>query len=123
MSKDLWIAQNLLPGEQYAGILLGADGAQDHHLILLAPAAGLITWDAAIKWAQKVGGSLPTRKEQALLFANLPAAFECAWYWSDAQYAGDESYAWAQAFGYGRQGSYLKDVKLRARAVRRLTIQ
>ena len=34
------------------------------------------TWKQAMAWAKKQGGELPTRKEQALLFANASGKFE-----------------------------------------------
>ena len=113
----------LQPGEHYAGIVLGADGTPSHHLILLPGEADDIKWKAALKWAEKQGGELPTRQEQALLFANLKGEFQGAWYWSNQQHESDEGYAWAQDFYDGYQSFFHHYVGLRARAVRRLTIQ
>ena len=42
-----------------------------------------VTWQAAVDWAKKQGHSLPTRAEQALLFANLKDQFEPRYYWSE----------------------------------------
>lgn len=69
-------------GEQYAGILIGKDGAPSHHVILLAGDAEDLTWKAATEWAASVGGELPSRREQSLLFANLGEHFKGDWYWS-----------------------------------------
>jgi hypothetical protein len=44
------------------------------------------------------------------------------YYWSSTQHAGDSGYAWGQGFGNGYQSNWLKDIKLRARAVRRIKI-
>ena len=122
MSKQLFMQQNLQPGEVYAGIVLGKDGAPDHHLFLLPAKAEQLTWNKAIEWAQAQGGNLPTRQEQAILYGNLKHEFERDWYWSCEQHAVDSDYAWMQSFGYGTQTSVRKANELRARAVRRLSI-
>lgn len=114
--------ETLHPGEQYAGVILGKDGAPDHHLILLPGAAEDLTWEQAKEWAASVGGELPTRREQSLLFANLKEAFEGTWYWSSEQYAGFSHYAWLQHFTVGNQVNLLKSSEFRARAVRRLVL-
>jgi hypothetical protein len=111
-----------LAGGEFAGICRGEEG--DHALVLLPDAAAKrLTWDKATKWAESLEASLPTRNEQAILFGNLEDRFEAAWYWSCEQYAGDESFAWYQSFGYGNQYYGHKGNALRARAVRRLPIQ
>jgi hypothetical protein len=123
MSKAQWIKENLKDGEQYAGIILGKDGQPDHHLILLSavPGSGL-NWSKAKQWASTIGGELPTRNEQSLLFANLKHQFDAAWYWSGEQDAAGPGYAWVQDFGYGGQYDLRKSYEYRARAVRRLLI-
>ena len=113
----------LKEGETYAGILLGKEGEHDQYIILLPGEAEDVTWSAALEWAKEQDGSLPTRREQALLFANLKEHFQAAYYWSSEQHASDESYAWLQHFFNGTQYDFLKSAELRARAVRRLTIQ
>lgn len=110
-------------GEFYAGILLGKDGQPDQHIILIEGDEDGVTWKEAQEFAAKVGGELPTRREQALLYANLKEQFKPAWYWSGEQHAGYEDYAWAQHFDLGYQNDSLKDDRLRARVVRRLIIQ
>lgn len=35
MSKEQWLKENLREGEVYAGLILGENGAPDHHVILL----------------------------------------------------------------------------------------
>jgi hypothetical protein len=112
----------LQQGEFYAGIVLGPDGVPTHHLVLLAGDAGDITWDNAMALAAASGGELPTRREQALLFANLKDKFEERYYWSCEQRASDPSYAWSQNFYDGDQTSYRKTYEGRARAVRRVAI-
>ena len=80
------------------------------------------TWDEAGSWAKKQDGVLPSRIDQLVLLNNLKSEFKPEWYWSGTPYAGDESYAWFQNFGYGGQGTTRKLTRLRARAVRRVAI-
>ena len=120
MSKQQSMAENLQEGEIYAGLVLGKDGAADYHLFLQPGAATGVTWQAAMDWAKKLGHSLPTRAEQALLFANLKHEFEPRYYWSSEQ-AGP-SYAWGQDFSDGSQSFLSRSYEGRARAVRRLEI-
>ena len=110
----------LAKDEIYAGVLL-KDGKPAHHLVLL-PGDTSAQWKDAIAWAKEQGGELPTRKEQALLFANAAEHFRREWYWSAEQSAGDASFAWCQYFSYGSQTTSHQDNELRARAVRRITI-
>ena len=79
-------------------------------------------WKDAIAWADKQDGDLPSRIDQLVLFKNLKSEFKEEAYWSGEPYAGAESYAWYQTFGGGGQTSHHKGTKLRARAVRRVTI-
>ncbi|MFZ6755790.1 DUF1566 domain-containing protein [Undibacterium sp. Ji50W] len=124
MSKAQFLAENLKPGEIYAGLILGKDGQPDYHLALLpAKPDDKLNWEAAKAWAESVGGDLPTRREQSLLFANVKEHFEAAWYWSNEQYAGIPDYAWMQGFGTGLQFTLSKSCTYRARAVRRLIIE
>ncbi|MCM3581811.1 DUF1566 domain-containing protein, partial [Ralstonia pickettii] len=77
----------------------------------------------AKEWAASINGELPTRREQALLYANLPEQFEKTWYWSSEQSASNSFCAWGQDFSDGIQYNGHKGNELRARAVRRLKIQ
>jgi len=121
--KAKFLAENSKPGEVYAGLLLGKNGDPDQHIFLLSGHEKSITWPKAKAWAKKAGGELPTRREQALLFANCKEKFDSGSYWSGEQFAGDESYAWCQDFGYGDQYGYRELNELRARAVRRLPLK
>jgi hypothetical protein len=114
---------DLRPGEHYAGIIIGKDGEQSRHLILLPGEVESINWKDAKAWANEQGGRLPTRREQALLFANLKEQFQDAWYWSSEEHASDSDYAWSQYFDDGTQYCYDKSSLLRARAVRSLIIE
>ena len=107
-------------GGIYAGISRGVDGAPDQHLVLLPSEAVDVDWEAACAFATSVGGELPTRAEQALLFANLKDQFEPRWHWSSEQ-AGP-SHAWGQGFFGGSQSTTSRSYEGRARAVRRLPI-
>ena len=115
---------NLASGEHYAGIFIGKDGEPSYHLVLLPGQADDITWDKAMEWSGKQGGeyvaSLPTRREQALLYANLKEEFEERAYWSCEAHESESGLAWYQYFGYGDQSDYHKDDEFRARAVRRV---
>ena len=116
---------NLASGEHYAGLVIGKDGEPSYHLVLLPGQADDITWDKAMEWASNQGGeyvaSLPTWREQALLYANLKEEFEERAYWSCE--ADESVWAWYQNFDYGRQYLCRKSLELRSRAVRRLVIE
>lgn len=113
----------LAEGEIYAGLILNDDGTPAHHLVLLPGDHEDTTWQAAVDWAKSIGGELPTRREQSLLFANGKQYFEQDWYWSSELHASEPSYAWCQDFSYGGQyGGHLYR-QCRARSVRRLIIE
>ncbi len=112
----------LNPGEHYAGLVLDAEGEPSHHLILLPGDEENLNWEDAKKWAAKHGGELPSRNEQALLFANLKSQFQPTWYWSSQQHETESSWAWCQYFDDGTPTRYHKLGEFRARAVRRLPI-
>ena len=111
---------NLAPGERYAGLVLNDDGTASHHLVLLPGDEVGLTWPAAKARAIEQGGQLPSRREQALLYANLPGEFEAIWYWSIEEH--NSASAWCQHFGGGSQLYYPQYGELRARVVRRLTV-
>jgi len=114
------ITIELQPGERYAGPVLDADGKVLHHLVLMAqrPASDL-NWQAAIDWADSVGGALPSRQEQALLYANCKPHLQARWHWSSETHESDASSAWGCYFGYGGQGYGHKSSDGSAVAVRR----
>jgi hypothetical protein len=90
---------------------------------LLPGEAKNVTWDKAIDFAGDAGGSLPTRREQSLLFANLKEEFEERRYWSCEQHASYFDYAWTQYFNNGAQYSGHESYGGRARVVRRVLIE
>ena len=115
------IIPTLAKGEHYAGIII-TQGKPSHHLVLL-PKDIKADWAKAKAWAAEQGGELPTRREQALLFANAPDQFKPDWYWSAEQHAAISDYAWCQLFHNGDQYDFGITSKLRARSVRRLIIE
>lgn len=113
----------LADGEIYAGLILNDDGTPSHHLVLLPGDHEDTTWQAAVDWAKSLGGELPSRREQSLLFANGKQHFERDWYWSGELYASEPRYAWYQFFDRGNQDDDRILNHCRARSVRRLIIE
>jgi hypothetical protein len=111
----------LKSGETYAGLIIDDKGSM-HHLILLDGDADDAPHQQQLDWAKSIGGELPTRQEQALLYANCKAQFKADWYWSGEAHASGSGFAWYQHFDYGDQGTSGIYNELRARAVRRLSI-
>jgi hypothetical protein len=115
------ITIELQPGERYAGIVVDEDGDPEHHLILMAQRPDKkFNWQAAMDWAASIGGSLPTRQEQALLFANCKAHLEGVYHWSSQTHEDDASFAWGCGFDSGGQGLTHESYDGAAVAVRRL---
>ena len=108
-------------GEIYCGAIINAHGS-GHHFILLPDNKDEIEWQDAMDWAKEIGGDLPNRVEQAILFDQFKDLFKKEWYWSNTQHASDSAYAWFQNFYTGHQHYWTKTYQLRARAVRRLAI-
>jgi len=92
----------LHPGEHYAGMVLDQEDKLVHHLVLMAATPGKnLEWQEAMDWAQAVGGELPTRQEQALLYANCKPHLKPERHWSSETHADDASYyARGCAFAY-----------------------
>ncbi len=122
MSDYKKVRDTLNEGEQYAGLILGKDGKPDHHLVLLPGEAQEVSWSAAREWAQGNGGELPTRRELALLYANLREQFERVWYWSSETQEPRAQLVWGQNFTSGIQTMYGRPFRGRARAIRRLPV-
>ena len=108
-------------GEHCVGII-GDQSGNLHHVILLPGDREDVNFKDAKEWAASIGGSLPNRIEQAMLWARCRDQFEQEWYWSEEVYERNPSYAWCQYFGSGGQVSYHQNLERRARAVRRLPI-
>lgn len=111
----------LHPGEHYAGMVLDQEGKLVHHLVLMAATPGKkLEWQEAMDWAQAVGGELPTRQEQALLYANCKPHLKPEWHWSSETHADDASIAWGCDFFNGCQDLIRKSYDGCAVAVRRI---
>jgi hypothetical protein len=89
---------------------------------LLPGSAADVSWPAARDWTAERGGMLPTRRELALLFANLREEFDRAWYWSSEQHETRAQLVWGQNFASGIQTVYGRPFRGNARAVRRIDI-
>jgi hypothetical protein len=122
MGNHAEVRERLNEGELYAGLILGGHGEPDHHLVLLPASAADVSWPAAQDWASARGGALPTRRELALLFANLRDEFDRAWYWSSEQHETRAQLVWGQNFASGIQTVYGRPFRGNARAVRRIQI-
>ena len=110
----------LAPGEHYAGAVLDENGEHQHHLVMMAQRpTDKLKWQAAMDWAASIGGALPNRQEQALLYANCKPHLKPVWHWSCETHADDASYAWDCFFGNGYQLSNHKSYEGCAVAVRR----
>lgn len=109
----------LKEGEIYAGAIISPDGT-GRHTILLPGDNDDADWETQKEWAKSIGGELPDRVQQAMLYKYLPEHFQKDWYWSCEQ-RGSGS-AWAQDFGYGGQDWHGTSLKCRARAVRSVSI-
>src|SRR5690606_31195736 len=108
----------------YIGAVINENG-KGHHTILLPEHPDKdMTWPQAMEWAKSIGGDLPSRIEQAMLFDQHQSEFDNKyWYWSNTTHAADADRAWFQHFRHGHQGSDTKGLTLPARAVRRVPIK
>lgn len=111
----------LAKGEIYKGLIVDEKGKPLHHVVELKSAASL-PWVKAKEHAKKLGYSLPSRREGALLRASDPSG-QTGWFWLDAQYEGYGDYAWAQRFGGGNQSHYRKGFEFAVRLVRTIQIR
>jgi len=121
----LWIfpevSIELRPGERYAGHVLDVGGHISHHLVLMAPRPDTkLNWQDSKNWAESVGGTLPDRQEQALLYANCKPHLKPEWHWSCETHKDDASYAWSCNFSTGSQSLGNKRYEGSAVAVRRV---
>jgi len=108
-------------GEIHIAALTDAKG-ELYHLILLPGDNDDATHAAQMEWAKSIGGDLPSRVEQALLWERARDQFKKDWYWSNETHHNESGWAWFQDFHYGTQFTNRKNNELRARAVRRLPI-
>lgn len=116
-------------GGVFAGICRGIDGAPDYRLYLYGEEKEDINFKDALAWAKSIecagnaDYSLPTRREQPILFGNLKEYFKERSYWSCEVHAEDPEWAWVQTFYHGGQDGIHQSDELPARAVRRAPIQ
>ena len=112
-------------GGEVMGVVMGENDQPDYLLIDLGvEPENAVTWDEAKAWAKAVGGDLPTRREQAVMFGNRrEGQYKARWYWSGEAHASEPSWAWGQLFLNGNQFLNHKDTRHRARAVRRVPFQ
>lgn len=112
----------LAEGEVYIGSI-GNKSGDFYHVVLLPGDHECDTHAAASEWAKSIGGDLPNRIEQAMLWDGHRELFQKDWYWSNTSYEGDDAFAWFQDFLNGGQDFIRKSYDdCRARAVRRLPI-
>ena len=111
----------LADGEIYVGAIGDALGNL-HHVILLPGDNNDATHEAQLEWAKSIGGDLPNRIEQAMLWANHRDQFQKDWYWSNEINQAQSESAWYQDFGDGYQLYRYRIYELRARAVRRVMV-
>lgn len=111
----------LAEGETYIGAIGDAAGNL-HHVILLPGENDNANWQDQMAWAKRIGGDLPTRIEQAMLWVNHRDQFNQEAYWSNETHHIEPARAWYQSFDGGYQSNNRMYDELRARAVRRLPI-
>ena len=111
----------LSEGETYIGAI-GDKNGDVYHVVLLPGDNDDATWEAQIEWAKSIGGDLPTRVEQSMLWAGHRDQFKKDLYLSNETHHERDKLAWCQHFDYGSQNGLRKDGEPRARAVRRLPI-
>ncbi|CAB3783058.1 hypothetical protein LMG28688_01570 [Paraburkholderia caffeinitolerans] len=111
----------LAEGEIYIGAI-GNANCDFHHIILLPGDNVDGEWKAQMEWAKSIGGDLPNRIEQAMLWNNFRDQFNEDFYWSNEIHHRNSGWAWYQGFKGGYQGYGDQDNEFRARAVRRLPI-
>lgn len=121
-SKRQFLEENRRTGETYVGILLGENGAPDEHLWLMPGEIEDADWEKCMAWAKSIGGELPSRREQRLLYVNAKDAFKKKWHWSREQHAVNSANAFGQVFGGGSQDWGHKSLTGSARAIRRSVI-
>ena len=111
----------LAEGETYIGCIGDALGNL-HHVILLPGDNDDATHESQLEWAKSIGGDLPSRIEQAMLWANHRDQFKKDWYWSNEIHHAESGWAWYQYFDNGVQLTIYRITELRARAVRRVMV-
>jgi len=109
----------LAEGEVYIGAIGNKTGDVEHIILLPGDNDGA-TWQAQMDWAKSLGGDLPNRIEQVMLWSAHRDLFQKEWYWSNE--LDEDGWAWCQDFTRGYQSYGGQYGEFRARAVRRLPI-
>ena len=128
MTKQLFLEQNQLPGESYAGIMLGKDGEPDYHLFERPRSEQKFTFHGAIDFAKSLSTSemtvlVPTKDEAQLVRINSAnSRGRTDLHWTSTQDEIYVDYAWAQWFGYGGQSYNRKSEEFTVAFVRRVLI-
>lgn len=112
----------LAEGERYLCGTVNPDGSITHSILLPGDNANA-SHKTQLAWAKEQGGDLLNRVELVIAYETMPEEFHKDAYWSNTKHASGSEYAWSQYFLYGDQNYYDTDGKLRARVVRRLTVQ
>jgi len=112
---------SLNEGEIYVGLIGQANG-DAYHLILLPGDNDDAPYQHQMDWSKSIGGDLPDRIEQAMLFKHFKSELKEDWYWSNETHHRESSRAWCQDFYDGHQLFTHMTSELRARAVRRVPI-
>jgi len=105
-----------LEGGVFCGVITLPDGKHYAVVKLDAKADKRMPWKAAMSWAKKVGGQLPSRAVAALLFSVAQDLFEPNWHWTNEPHG--SSYAWGCDFSHGSQNYGLTSYDGSAVAVR-----
>ena len=109
-------------GEVYLGAFVSADGAHQHHTILLPFDRDEAPWEEQMAWAKGEGFELPNRLELLMMWLTMRERFQKAAYWSNEPHHDDGASAWFQYFLSDYQDYYRKSAALRAVAVRRIKL-
>ena len=93
-----------LEGGLFCGVITLPDGKHYAVVKLDAKPEKRLTWKAAMTWAKKVGGQLPSRAIAALLFSVAQDLHEPEWHWTCEPFG--SSYAWCCLFDRGGGQDY-----------------
>jgi len=112
----------LRPGEEIIGTTVHENRA--HQLIVVSiDAIDQTDHAAALAYAKKMGGDLPSRIDGLVLHARAKAKFKTdRYYWTNEAYAGYSRTAWTQWFYGGGQDTWFKSSAGRVCVVRRLPL-